>query len=100
MLNVIVDLFFWFYTFIQVENLQIMDKIIEMHFLLELFRLAPCATLHLVDVELEPLDRVRGGPGDLLDAARADGAQGEHGARGLRRPRRGQLAVGMSHSLG
>ena len=62
--------------------------------------LAPCATLHLVDVELEPLDRVRGGPGDLLDAARADGAQGEHGARGLRRPRRGQLAVGMRHSLG
>ena len=72
----------------------------QMHFLLELFCLAPCATLHLVDVELEPLDRVRGGPGDLLDAARADGAQGEHGAHGLRRPRRGQLAVGMRHSLG
>ena len=31
MLNVTVDLFFWSYTFIQVENMQIMDKMTEMH---------------------------------------------------------------------
>ena len=38
MLNVTVDLFFWSYTFIQVENMKIMDKITEMHFLLTLGR--------------------------------------------------------------
>ena len=37
MLNVTVDLFFWSYTFIQMENMQIMDKITEMHFLLTSF---------------------------------------------------------------
>ena len=51
MLNVTVDLFFWSYTFIQVENMQIMDKITEMHFLLTLLSMrkankicSPCST--------------------------------------------------------
>ena len=34
MLSSTVDLFFWSYNCIQVENMQIMDKITEMHFLL------------------------------------------------------------------
>ena len=44
---------------------------------------------HLVDVELEPLDGLRGGLRDLFDAARADGAHDVHRARGLRGSRRG-----------